>query len=161
MCVEPIQSCVIDIDPQEMNVLFFCWYISFLFYGYISFLYSKLRRPHLFGVKLEKLCGAYGASAMLPAPVMSLLGKVAAEGPTALMVFRKSASAKLKKMCRERLDAGHAVDYAEMNVHVAALLLKEYLRDYPDGIIDYRLYSECLAILKVGGQEAKESRTRA
>ena len=65
------------------------------------------------------------------------------------MILRKSASAKLKKLYKEKLDSNQAFDYDEMNVHVAALLLKEYLRDYPDGIINYNLYSECLNTLKL------------
>jgi hypothetical protein len=65
------------------------------------------------------------------------------------MILRKSASAKLKKLYKEKLDSNQAVDYDEMNVHVAALLLKEYLRDYPDGIINYNLYNECLNTLKL------------
>lgn len=40
------------------------------------------------------------------------------------MIFRKSASAKLKKTYRQKLDSNHAIDYNDMNVHVAALLLK-------------------------------------
>lgn len=65
------------------------------------------------------------------------------------MIFRKSASAKLKKTYKDKLDSNQAIDFNEMNVHIAALLLKEYIRDYPDGIIDYHLYSECLASLKI------------
>jgi hypothetical protein len=80
---------------------------------------------------------------------MSLLHKVNTEGSTSLMIFRKSASAKLKKIYKDKLDSNQAVDYAEMNVHVAALLLKEYIRDYPDGIVDYHLYTECINTLKV------------
>jgi hypothetical protein len=50
--------------------------------------------------------------------------KVASEGSTSLMIFRKSASAKLKKTFKEKLDSHQTIDYNEMNVHVAALLLK-------------------------------------
>lgn len=124
--------------------------------------YSKLKKTHLFGIKLEKLCGVYGAqNCKLPVQIMSLLRKVSDEGQMALMIFRKSASAKLKKIYKEKLDSNQTVDYAEMNVHVAALLLKEYLRDYPDGIIDYQLYNECLAILKISEQEVKDAKTKA
>ena len=55
------------------------------------------------------------------------------------MIFRKSASAKLKKTYKDKLDSNQVIDYNEMNVHIAALLLKEYIRDYPDGIIDSKL----------------------
>jgi len=50
--------------------------------------------------------------------------KVASEGSTSLMIFRKSASAKLKKTYKDKLDSNAAVDFNDMNVHVAALLLK-------------------------------------
>lgn len=76
------------------------------------------------------------------------------------MIFRKSASAKLKKTYKDKLDANQPVDYNEMNVHVAALLLKEYLREYPDGIIDYHLYNECLGILKVSELQLKLAKTK-
>lgn len=90
----------------------------------------------------------------------NLLEKVADEGNTALMIFRKSASAKLKKIYKDKLDSHQAVDYNEMNVHVAGLLLKEFLRDYPDGIVDYHLYNDCLSILKVTDQQQKMIKTR-
>ena len=50
--------------------------------------------------------------------------KVANEGTSALMIFRKSASAKLKKTYRDKIEANQTFDYNEMNVHIAALLLK-------------------------------------
>lgn len=50
--------------------------------------------------------------------------KVAIEGSNSLMIFRKSASAKLKKSYKDKLDSNQAVDFNDMNVHVAALLLK-------------------------------------
>lgn len=88
-------------------------------------LYHKLKRAHLFGVKLEKICGPYSATnCRLPVPIMSLMEKVASEGINALMIFRKSASAKLKKTYRDKIDSNQAFDYDEMNVHIAALLLK-------------------------------------
>ena len=120
--------------------------------------YNKLKKTHLFGVKLEKLCGTYNVNTnntKLPIQILSLMEKVASEGSTCLMIFRKSASAKLKKVYKEKLDSNQFVDYNEMNVHVAALLLKEYLRDYPDGIIDYRLYNDFLNILKIIDQDIK------
>jgi hypothetical protein len=120
--------------------------------------YNKLKKTHLFGVKLEKLCGTYNVNTnntKLPIQILSLMEKVASEGSTCLMIFRKSASAKLKKVYKEKLDSNQFVDYNEMNVHVAALLLKEYLRDYPDGIIDYRLYNDFLSILKIIDQDIK------
>lgn len=40
------------------------------------------------------------------------------------MIFRKSANAKMTKAYREKLDSHQAIDYNEMNVHIAALLLK-------------------------------------
>jgi hypothetical protein len=46
------------------------------------------------------------------------------EGTHSLMLFRKSASAKMKKVFKDKLDANQTVDYKDMNVHIAALLLK-------------------------------------
>ena len=108
--------------------------------------FSKLKnKPNLFGVKLEKLNLQTG---QLPLPLLvivliltffffnsnfynffkkNLLDKVASEGYHALMIFRKSASAKLKKYYRQKLDSNQTIDYNEMNVHVAALLLKVIL----------------------------------
>lgn len=76
------------------------------------------------------------------------------------MIFRKSASAKLKKVYREKLNTNQPVDYKEMNVHIAALLIKEYLRDYPDGIIDYRYFDECMSILKMNDAQQKLRATK-
>jgi hypothetical protein len=79
------------------------------------------KKTHLFGVKLEKLC-LNGDK--LPAPILKLLEKVLNEGYNVMMIFRKSGSAKLTKLYKEKLDSNGNIDYEEMNVHVAALLLK-------------------------------------
>lgn len=82
----------------------------------------------MFGVKLEKICGTYSATnCRLPPHFMSLMEKVANEGINSMMIFRKSASAKLKKAYRDKIDSNQAFDYDEMNVHIAALLLKVFL----------------------------------
>jgi hypothetical protein len=87
--------------------------------------YNRLKKSHLFGIKLEKICGnCTPDNNKLPAQIMFLLEKVASEGSVSLMIFRKSASAKLKKSYKDKLDANQAIDYNDMNVHVAALLLK-------------------------------------
>lgn len=101
---------------------------------------------------------------------------MATEGPNSLMIFRKSASAKLKKIYKEKLDTNQSVEYREMNVHIAALLIKvrleenllerlkklilkiqkkEYLREYPDGVIDYHFFDECIAILTITDADQK------
>jgi hypothetical protein len=54
----------------------------------------------------------------------NLLEKVATEGTCSLMLFRKSASAKMKKVYKDKLNANQTIDYKEMNVHLAALLIK-------------------------------------
>jgi hypothetical protein len=118
--------------------------------------YSKLKKYNLFGVKLEKICGPYSSTNnRLPVQIMNLLEKVACEGSNSLMIFRKSGSAKQKKSYRNKLNANQAIDYNEMNVHVAALLLKEYIRDYPDGIIDYHLFNDCLNTLTISDSQEK------
>ena len=89
-----------------------------------------------------------------------MLEKVNTEGSSSLMIFRKSASAKLKKTYKDKLDSNQVIDYSEMNVHIAALLLKEYIRDYPDGIIDYHLNTECLNTLKITDQQQKIKTTK-
>lgn len=82
------------------------------------------KKTHLFGVKLEKLCQN---GDKLPAPILKLLEKVLNEGYNVMMIFRKSGSAKLNKLYKEKLDNNSHIDYDEMNVHVAALLLKVIL----------------------------------
>ena len=49
---------------------------------------------------------------------------MADEGYHTLMILRRSPSSKMKKYYKQKLDANQTVDYNEMNVHVAALLLK-------------------------------------
>jgi hypothetical protein len=116
----------------------------------------------LFGVKLEKLCGVYSSTKnnQLPTQIMSLLEKVANEGCTVLMIFRKSASAKVKKSFKDKLNMNEPIDYNEMSVHIAALLLKDYLRDYPDGIIDFNLYTNCIDILQFNDKQTKLEATK-
>lgn len=86
--------------------------------------------------------------------------KVGSEGANSLMIFRKSASAKLKKTYKDKLDSNATVDFNDMNVHVAALLLKEYMREYPDGIVDYHLYTECMSLVKMTDSALKLKSTR-
>lgn len=62
-------------------------------------------------------------------------------------IFRRTAPASLIKDVQDRLLAGHPIQFEQYdNVHLAASVLRSFLRDLPDPLLTSRLYPELLGL---------------
>ena len=62
-------------------------------------------------------------------------------------IFRRTAPASLIKDVQDRLYAGHPIQLEQYdNVHLAASVLRSFLRDLPEPLLTSRLYPELLGL---------------
>lgn len=60
-------------------------------------------------------------------------------------IFRRSANVTLVKTVQEKYNSGEEVNFAEMeDVHLAAVILKTFLRELPEPLLTYQLYNEVI-----------------
>ncbi|CAE6439377.1 unnamed protein product [Rhizoctonia solani] len=99
-----------------------------------------------FGVPLEKLMGPDGESSPVPRVIRDCVEYLRSEGPLGLNLeveglFRRSPNVGLLKSVREAYDRGNQVTLAQYHdPHIAAVLIKKFLRDLPEPIFSGSLY---------------------
>uniref|UniRef100_A0A673AN35 Rho GTPase activating protein 1 n=1 Tax=Sphaeramia orbicularis TaxID=375764 RepID=A0A673AN35_9TELE len=65
-------------------------------------------------------------------------------------IFRRSANVTLVKDVQLRYNSGAAVDFREMeDVHLAAVILKTFLRELPEPLLTYQLYNDIVNFTSV------------
>ncbi|KAG8739574.1 hypothetical protein FRC10_005434 [Ceratobasidium sp. 414] len=99
-----------------------------------------------FGVPLESLMGPDGESSPLPRVVRDCGEYLRSEGPLGLNLeveglFRRSPNGAVLRSVREAYDRGNQVTLSQYaDPHIAAVLLKKFLRDLPEPIFSDTLY---------------------
>lgn len=70
-------------------------------------------------------------------------------------LFRRSANLKTVKQIQEEFNKGAQVDFAEydeeQNVHLAAVILKSFLRELEEPILTYDLYDDVIYFQQIAG----------
>lgn len=98
-------------------------------------------RASLFGVPLEELMGYDGEKDGVPRVVKDAIQYIRESGLNEEGLFRRSPSSSLLKQVQEAYDRGQIVSLSTFNdPHLAAVLLKKYLRDLPDPVFSETLY---------------------
>ncbi|XP_063043988.1 rho GTPase-activating protein 1 isoform X1 [Engraulis encrasicolus] len=60
-------------------------------------------------------------------------------------IFRRSANVTLVKTVQEKYNSGEEVNFGEMeDVHLAAVILKTFLRELPEPLLTYQLYNDII-----------------
>jgi len=99
-------------------------------------------RADLFGVPLEDLMGYDGEKGGIPRVVKDSIMFLRETGMEEEGLFRRSPSSALLKQVQQAYDRGHVVSMDTFaDPHLAAVLLKKYLRDLPEPIFPERMYS--------------------
>ncbi|KAG8703043.1 hypothetical protein FRC11_011025 [Ceratobasidium sp. 423] len=99
-----------------------------------------------FGVPLERLMGPDGESSPVPRVIRDCVEYLRSEGPLGLNLeveglFRRSPNVGLLRSVREAYDRGNQVTLAQYHdPHIAAVLIKKFLRDLPEPIFSGSLY---------------------
>ena len=83
----------------------------------------------------------------LPSIVQECIAQVDEKGMDQEGIFRLSASALTIVHYKEKYDSGEVVDYSKIvDIHVAAGLLKLYLRELPEPLFTFDLYDKYTAL---------------
>ncbi|PCH39832.1 RhoGAP-domain-containing protein [Wolfiporia cocos MD-104 SS10] len=98
-------------------------------------------RADLFGVPLEELMGFDGEKGGLPRVVKDCIQYLRQTGLQEEGLFRRSPNSALLKQVQQAYDRGHVVSLETFaDSHLAAVLLKKYLRDLPAPLFPEHLY---------------------
>ncbi|KAA1469611.1 Rho GTPase activation protein [Dentipellis sp. KUC8613] len=95
----------------------------------------------LFGVPLEELMGYDGEKGGVPRVVKDCVQYLRETGLSDAGLFRRSPNSALLRQVQEAYDRGQVVSLDTFNdPHLAAVLLKKYLRDLPEPLFPETLY---------------------
>ncbi|KAH9042019.1 Rho GTPase activation protein [Lactarius pseudohatsudake] len=98
-------------------------------------------RSNLFGVHLEELMGYDGEKGGVPRVVKDCAQYLRQTGLTSEGLFRRSPNSSTLRQVKEAYDRGQVVSLDSFDdPHLAAVLLKKYLRDLPEPLIPESLY---------------------
>ncbi|KAG6864402.1 hypothetical protein C0991_009853 [Blastosporella zonata] len=98
-------------------------------------------RSNIFGVPLEELMGYDGEKGGLPRVVKDSIQYLRENGLLEEGLFRRSPASVMLKAAQDAYDRGNVVSLKTFgDPHLAAVLLKKYLRDLPEPIFPENLY---------------------
>jgi len=98
-------------------------------------------RASIFGVPLEELMGYEGEKGGIPRVVKDCIQFLRLTGMQEEGLFRRSPNSALLRQVCEAYDRGHVVSLETFgDSHLAAVLIKKYLRDLPEPLFPEKLY---------------------
>ncbi|KAM9705230.1 rho GTPase-activating protein 8-like [Menidia menidia] len=102
-----------------------------------------------FGVSLQYI-REKNRGALIPPVMAQTVAYLQLRGLQTEGIFRRSARVQVIQEVQKLYNLGKPVDFEEyQDVHVAAVILKTFLRELPEPLLTYRLYSQVLDILGV------------
>ncbi|XP_035260169.1 T-cell activation Rho GTPase-activating protein-like [Anguilla anguilla] len=107
--------------------------------------WSPDRETGLYGRPLLSVCGH---DRRLPRPIREVLAELWSRAPATEGVFRKPGNAKRLSEIKARLDAGEDLDAEAQPVLLLAALLKDFLRQLPDGLLGALLYPAWMSAME-------------
>ncbi|KAF8626759.1 hypothetical protein AX15_004708 [Amanita polypyramis BW_CC] len=98
-------------------------------------------RSNTFGIPLEELMGYHGEKGGVPRVVRESIQFLRETGLREEGLFRRSPQSTMLRAAQEAYDRGNLVSLHTFgDPHIAAVLLKKFLRDLPEPIFSERLY---------------------
>ncbi|XP_064180911.1 T-cell activation Rho GTPase-activating protein-like isoform X2 [Anguilla rostrata] len=107
--------------------------------------WSPDRGTGLYGRPLLSVCGH---DRRLPRPIREVLAELWSRAPATEGVFRKPGNAKRLSEIKARLEAGEDLDAEAQPVLLLAALLKDFLRQLPDGLLGVPLYPAWMSAME-------------
>ncbi|KAF8644758.1 hypothetical protein AX16_008291 [Volvariella volvacea WC 439] len=99
------------------------------------------QRSSMFGVPLEELMGYDGEKGSVPRVVKDCIQFLREDGLAEEGLFRRSPSSVMLRAAQDAYDRGNVVSLEAFgDPHLAAVLLKKYLRDLPEPVFPEHLY---------------------
>ncbi|XP_029577851.1 rho GTPase-activating protein 1 isoform X1 [Salmo trutta] len=108
---------------------------------------SPPRSPPLpnqqFGVPLPTLRARSSDNEAVPLVMRDTVAFLMEQGLEIEGIFRRSANVTLVKDVQHRYNSGEEVSFSQMeDVHLAAVILKTFLRELPEPLLTYQLYND-------------------
>uniref|UniRef100_A0A8C8H3X7 Rho GTPase-activating protein 1-like n=1 Tax=Oncorhynchus tshawytscha TaxID=74940 RepID=A0A8C8H3X7_ONCTS len=108
---------------------------------------SPPRSPPLpnqqFGVSLPMLRARSSDNEAVPLVMRDTVAFLMEQGLEIEGIFRRSANVTLVKDVQHRYNSGEEVSFSQMeDVHLAAVILKTFLRELPEPLLTYQLYND-------------------
>lgn len=102
-----------------------------------------------FGVSLQYI-REKNAGAIIPPVMAQTVTYLKEKGMKTEGIFRRSARVQLVKDIQKLYNLGKPVNFGQYgDVHVPAVILKTFLRELPEPLLTFRVYSQVLDIIKV------------
>ncbi|XP_031607963.1 rho GTPase-activating protein 1 isoform X2 [Oreochromis aureus] len=111
--------------------------------------------PHsqVFGVPLMLLRQRDPDGDPVPVVMRDTVGFLSEQGLEIEGIFRRSANVTLVKEVLLRYNSGATVNFREMeDVHLAAVILKTFLRELPEPLLTYQLYNDIVNFASVSSE---------
>ncbi|XP_035273901.1 rho GTPase-activating protein 1 [Anguilla anguilla] len=99
--------------------------------------------PHQqFGVALSVLKARSADNDSVPMVMRETISFLKEHGLETEGIFRRSANVNLVKSIQHKYNSGERVNFSEQgDIHLAAIILKKFLRELPEPLLTYRLYN--------------------
>uniref|UniRef100_A0AAY4B0Y7 Rho GTPase-activating protein 1 n=1 Tax=Denticeps clupeoides TaxID=299321 RepID=A0AAY4B0Y7_9TELE len=112
---------------------------------------SPPRSPPLptqqFGVPLSELRLRAADADGVPFVVRDTVNFLLEQGLQTEGIFRRSANVSLVRSIQEKYNSGQEVNFYQLeDVHLAAVILKKFLRELPEPLLTYQLYNDVVNI---------------
>uniref|UniRef100_A0A1A7W6M7 Rho GTPase activating protein 1 n=1 Tax=Iconisemion striatum TaxID=60296 RepID=A0A1A7W6M7_9TELE len=119
---------------------------------------SPPRSPPLpnqvFGVPLTLLRQRDSDGDPIPVVMRDTISFLSEQGLEIEGIFRRSANVTLVKEVQLRYNSGAVVSFREMeDVHLAAVILKSFLRELPEPLLTYQLYNDIVNFTSVSQED--------
>uniref|UniRef100_H3DAG3 Rho GTPase activating protein 1 n=1 Tax=Tetraodon nigroviridis TaxID=99883 RepID=H3DAG3_TETNG len=97
----------------------------------------------VFGVSLQLLRHRSSDDDCVPVVMRDTICFLSEQGLEIEGIFRRSANVTLVKEIQHRYNSGETVQFSETeDVHLAAVILKTFLRELPEPLLTYKLYND-------------------
>ncbi|XP_006802720.1 rho GTPase-activating protein 1 [Neolamprologus brichardi] len=107
----------------------------------------------VFGVPLTLLRQRDPDGDPVPVVMRDTVGFLSEQGLEIEGIFRRSANVTLVKEVQLRYNSGATVNFREMeDVHLAAVILKTFLRELPEPLLTYQLYNDIVNFASVSSE---------
>lgn len=122
---------------------------------------SPPRSPPLpdqvFGVSLSELRQRDADGEPVPMVMRDTIGFLSEQGLEMEGIFRRSANVTLVKDVQLKYNSGASVSFRDMeDVHLAAVILKTFLRELPEPLLTYQLYNDIVNFSSVSSDSQAE-----
>ncbi|XP_052008176.1 rho GTPase-activating protein 1-like [Xyrauchen texanus] len=111
-----------------------------------------------FGVPLSTLRQRVADSEPIPLVMRDTIGYLQEHGLQTEGIFRRSANVSLVKGVKLKYNSGEEVSFSQMdNIHLAAVILKTFLRELPEPLLTYQLYNDIVNFHNVDSESQAET----